>query len=73
MAKKPLAVRTHRHADKRVNIPTAEVEPVMLDEDKSPVRLAYGGMGESALRHLAPVRPAWNRADRGEGDQPSRG
>ncbi len=39
--KKPIDVRTHRHADKRVNIPTAEVEPVMRDEDKSPVRLAY--------------------------------
>ena len=36
--KAPLDVRTHRHADKRVNIPTAEVEPVMRDEDKSPIR-----------------------------------
>jgi adenine-specific DNA-methyltransferase len=39
--KAPLDVETLRHADKRLNIPTAEVEPVMRDEDKAPVRVAY--------------------------------
>ena len=39
--KAPKEIESLRHADKRVNIPTAEVEPVMRDEDKSPVRLAY--------------------------------
>ena len=30
-----------RHQDKRRNIPTAELEPVMDEKDKTPIRLAY--------------------------------
>jgi adenine-specific DNA-methyltransferase len=42
MAKADLKVTTLRHKQaKRRNIPTAELEPVMRDEDKSPLRLAY--------------------------------
>ncbi|MEM9522805.1 MAG: site-specific DNA-methyltransferase [Pseudomonadota bacterium] len=44
MARKPKApteVKTHRHQDKRPNIPPAEMEPLMAEEDKSPIRVAY--------------------------------
>ena len=42
MAKKPIEVEALKHAEaKRRNIPTAEFESVMREEDKSPVRLAY--------------------------------
>lgn len=42
MAKKPLEIDTIRHKDaSRRNIPTAEFESVMRDEDKSPVQVAY--------------------------------
>jgi adenine-specific DNA-methyltransferase len=42
MAKKPLEIETIRHKDvSRRNIPTAEFESVMSDEDKSPVQVAY--------------------------------
>lgn len=44
MARKPKApteVKTHRHQDKRTNIPPAEMEPLMAEEDKSPIRVAY--------------------------------
>src|SRR5947207_2320675 len=42
MAKKPTSIEalTHREA-KRRNIPTAEFESLMREEDKSPVQLAY--------------------------------
>ncbi|MEX2649868.1 MAG: site-specific DNA-methyltransferase, partial [Alphaproteobacteria bacterium] len=42
MAKKPVRIEslTHRQA-KRRNIPTAEFESLMRDEDKSPVQIAY--------------------------------
>ncbi len=42
MAKKPIEVEALKHRDaKRRNIPTAEFESVMREEDKSPVRVAY--------------------------------
>lgn len=45
MAKKknyPRKVETlTHHADSRVNIPTAEYEPVLDEKDKNPVRVAY--------------------------------
>jgi len=42
MAKKPIDVATLTHdAASRKNIPTAEYESVMREQDKSPVRLAY--------------------------------
>ena len=42
MAKKPIQVEALKHgAATRRNIPTAEFESVMRDEDKSPVQLAY--------------------------------
>lgn len=42
MARKPIEIEAlkHREATRR-NIPTAEFESVMADEDKSPIRLAY--------------------------------
>ncbi|MBV8526241.1 MAG: site-specific DNA-methyltransferase [Acetobacteraceae bacterium] len=42
MASRSTVVETLRHQEaKRRNIPTAELEPVMREEDKSPIRLAY--------------------------------
>src|SRR5271165_124107 len=42
MAKKPLSVEALKHADAtRKNIPTAELESVMQEVDKSAIRLAY--------------------------------
>ncbi len=41
MAKGRIEVAALRHRDKRINIPTAEFEPVMDEEVKSPIRLAY--------------------------------
>ena len=42
MAKKPIDVEALTHdAAKRRNIPTAELESVMDEADKSPIRLAY--------------------------------
>src|SRR5271168_2877597 len=41
MPKKQIEVDAVRHKDKRRNIPTAELEPVMDEKDKSPIRLAY--------------------------------
>lgn len=41
MAKKPIEVETLTHDAKRKNIPTAEFESLMRDQDKTPVRLAY--------------------------------
>src|SRR4051794_27483140 len=38
---KDISVEALRHQDKRRNIPTAELEPVMDDKDKTPIRLAY--------------------------------
>ena len=40
--KKPIEVKTLTHDEaKRLNIPTAELQSVMADEEKSPIRLAY--------------------------------
>jgi adenine-specific DNA-methyltransferase len=36
-----ISVEALRHKDKRRNIPTAELEPVMEPADKTPIRLAY--------------------------------
>src|SRR5712671_639630 len=38
---KNISIEALRHKDKRRNIPTAELEPVMDEKDKSPIRLAY--------------------------------
>ena len=38
---KDISIEALRHKDKRRNIPTAELEQVMDDKDKSPIRLAY--------------------------------
>jgi adenine-specific DNA-methyltransferase len=38
---KDISVEALRHKDKRRNIPTAELEPVMEPADKSPIRIAY--------------------------------
>ena len=40
--KKPIDVATLKHAAaKRTNIPTAELESVMAEADKAPIRLAW--------------------------------
>jgi adenine-specific DNA-methyltransferase len=41
MPRRDISVEALRHKDKRRNIPTAELEPVMDEKDKSPIRLAY--------------------------------
>src|SRR5260370_32635164 len=41
MAKKQIEIEALRHRDKRRNIPTAELEPVMDEKEKRPIRLAY--------------------------------
>ena len=39
--RREIEVAALRHRDKRRNIPTAELEPVMDEKDKTPIRLAY--------------------------------
>jgi adenine-specific DNA-methyltransferase len=41
MPRRDISIEALRHKDKRRNIPTAELEPVMDERDKSPIRLAY--------------------------------
>jgi adenine-specific DNA-methyltransferase len=41
MAKKPIEVETLTHDATRKNIPTAEFESIMREQDKTPIRLAY--------------------------------
>src|ERR1700758_2622185 len=41
MPRRDIEVAALRHKDKRRNIPTAELEPVMRDEEKTPIRMAY--------------------------------
>ncbi|KGJ16643.1 site-specific DNA-methyltransferase [Paracoccus sanguinis] len=41
MAKKPIEVETLTHVATRKNIPTAEFESLMRDQDKTPIQLAY--------------------------------
>jgi adenine-specific DNA-methyltransferase len=41
MARRTIDIEALRHKDKRRNIPTAELEPVMDERDKTPIRLAY--------------------------------
>jgi adenine-specific DNA-methyltransferase len=41
MAKKPLDVETLTHDATRKNIPTAEFESIMREQDKTPIQLAY--------------------------------
>jgi adenine-specific DNA-methyltransferase len=41
MAKGKIEVSALRHKDKRRNIPTAELEPVMDEKDKAPIRKEY--------------------------------
>src|SRR4051812_29862243 len=56
-AKKSIETLTHAE-DKRKNIPTAEVESVMTDADKTPIRIAY----ERRNRDLDP-QLAWRGKD----------
>lgn len=42
MAKKPISIEALKHDATRINIPTAEFESLMREEDKSPVQVAYG-------------------------------
>src|SRR6516225_42123 len=53
-----ISVAALRHKDKRRNIPTAELEPVMDERDKTPIRLAY----ERRNRDLDP-QLAWRGKD----------
>ena len=39
--KKPKEVRNHRHQDKRRNVPTAEYQAVMAEDDRNPIEVAY--------------------------------
>ena len=39
--KKPKEVATHRHQDKRRNVPTAEYQAVMAEDDCNPIEVAY--------------------------------
>jgi adenine-specific DNA-methyltransferase len=41
MPRRDISVDALRHKDKRRDIPTAELEPIMDERDKSPIRLAY--------------------------------
>lgn len=44
MARKPKApkeVRSHKHQDKRLNIPPAEAEPMLADEERAPKTIKY--------------------------------
>jgi adenine-specific DNA-methyltransferase len=41
MAKKPIEVETLKHDATRKNIPTAELESIMREQDKTPIQLAY--------------------------------
>ena len=58
--KKPRSVETLTHGEaQRRNIPTAEYHPVMAEEDKAPVRVAY----ERRNRDLDP-QLVWRGKDR---------
>lgn len=39
--KKPKEVDIHRHQDKRKNVPTAEYQAVMDEDDRNPIQVAY--------------------------------
>ena len=39
--RREISVDALRHQDKRRNIPTAELEPVMDEADKTPIQIAY--------------------------------
>ncbi|MBB5773201.1 adenine-specific DNA-methyltransferase [Brevundimonas vesicularis] len=41
MAKKPISIEALKHDATRINIPTAEFESLMREEDKSPLQVAY--------------------------------
>jgi adenine-specific DNA-methyltransferase len=41
MPRRDISVEALRHNDKRRNIPTAELEPVMDEKDKTPIRVPY--------------------------------
>ena len=41
MAKKTISVETLTHDDTRKNIPTAEFESIMREQDKTPIQIAY--------------------------------
>ena len=62
--KKFVGVETLKHDDKRKNIPTAEYQSLLHDEEKSPIQLAYAqhvivvpGYG-LAVAQAHPVRDA---------------
>jgi hypothetical protein len=50
MPKKEIAVEALRHRDKRRNIPTAELEPVMDEAEKSPIRSPMSGATATSTR-----------------------
>ena len=53
MAKKPIEVETLTHDATRKNIPTAEFESLMRDQDKTPIQLTFIPSGLSSRRsHL---------------------
>ena len=39
--RKPKEVATHRHQEKRRNVPTAEYQAVMAEDDRNPIEVAY--------------------------------
>jgi hypothetical protein len=59
---KNISVEALRHKDKRRNIPTAELEPVMDEADKTPIRLAYECQ-RLAARHERQYRQYDRRCD----------
>lgn len=68
MAKRQIEVTALRHKDKRRNIPTAELEPVMDEKDKSPIRIAY----ERRNRDLDP-QLVWRGKDEQDWSDPGSG
>ncbi len=65
MAKKPLEVDSLKHTDAtRRNIPTAEFESLMRDEDKTPVQIAY----ERRNRDLDPQLVWRGKDEQDQGD-----
>jgi adenine-specific DNA-methyltransferase len=58
MARRTIDIEALRHKDKRRNIPTTELEPIMDERDKSPIRLAY----QRRNRDLDP-QPVWHGKD----------
>ncbi len=62
--RKPKEVDTHRHQDKRRNVPTAEYQAVMAEDDKNPIEIAY----ERRNRDLDPQLVWRGKDERGWAD-----